>query len=99
MPEVAIIINVRKEAHLYRRGPLGTYIVPPMEEGKFGFLVVRSEAEIQDIGSGGQSRRRDLIPAKKICLDIIGAKGKDMGLLICEAELDVPKAVERAEQA
>jgi hypothetical protein len=94
--EVAMVINVAARPHTCSRGPLGTYTVPGMTDGEFGLLVVRPEAEIQDIG-GGQTRRGDRIPSRKLAADIIGAEGEKRGMHICSAEPDVPASLERAE--
>jgi len=98
MSEAAIIINVKNQPHVYLKGPLGIFTVPAADEHGFGMLVVRPMGEIQDIGSM-QSRRNEPIPALKLCTDIMGEKGKQMGLLVCKANPDVPKSLEKAEQA
>ena len=96
--ESCVIINVNKKPHIYRRGVMGTYVVPPLTDEGFGFLVVRSESEVQDVGNM-TTRRNEAIPARRLCVDILGEKGKQMGMWICEVELDVPKPLEKAEQA
>src|ERR1700677_846173 len=96
--EVALIINVRNEPHIYLHGPLGKYVVPAAEGDRFGLLVVRPEGEIQDMGSG-QTRRSEAIPAAKLAVDILGEIGKRWGCLICKADPDVSKGLERAEAA
>lgn len=103
MAEVAIVISVNKNPQIYRHGPLGTFIVPPKTEKGIGMLIIREMGEIQDMGSN-QTRRSEPIPAKKLALDLIksfsilNGKGEQLGLLLCAADPDVPKALARAEQ-
>jgi len=96
MAEVALIINVNKKDFIYRRGPLGTYVVPGKGKGKFGLLIVRPMGEVQDIG-GNQVRRGEPVPPAKLCKDILGEKGLKMGLLVCAAEPDEPRSLLKAE--
>src|ERR1700689_2983607 len=98
MAEASIVINVKNQPHIYSKGPLGIFKVPEADENGFGMLVVRPMGEIQDIGSM-QSRGNEPTPALKLCKDILGEKGKQMGLLVCKADPDVPKSLEKAEQA
>jgi hypothetical protein len=95
--DAAIIINVSKQPLIYRRGPLGTFIVPPAEDGEFGMLVVRAQSEIQDIGSK-QTRRGEMIEARKLAKDIVGDDGLKRGLFICAVDVDEPRSIEKAER-
>lgn len=96
MSETAIIINVNKKDFVYRRGPLGTYVVPGKGDGKFGILIVRPMGEVQDIG-GNQVRRGEAVHPSKLCKDILGEKGLKLGLFVCSAEPDEPRSLLKAE--
>ena len=108
MPEVAIVINVNNEKYDYSRGILGVYTVPAAEwksthmvDRKFGVLVVYSRGEVQDVGNG-QRKVNEAVPARKLAEDIVGYGGERMekrGLLICAAEPDEPKELEKAIRA
>lgn len=103
MSQAAIIINVSDQPQVHSNGLSGTWIVQG-RSGKedFAMLVVYPTIEIQDIGD--QRRVNHLLKAKPIAIDIvgllsdaaahgIGEKGgkEKWGLLLCEAEPDLPK--------
>jgi len=101
MPEVAIVLNVNSEKYDYPRGILGTYTVPAATEEGFGLLVVYSRGEVQDVGNGNR-KVNEMIPARLLAQDILGYGGERMekrGLLICEAEPDETKDIEKAVRA
>lgn len=96
--EAAIVINTGENRYVYPRGILGTYIVPGKEGRDFGLLVVYSRGELQDIGNG-QRKIEEAIPARSIAEDILGfgsERKEKFGLLLCAAEPEVPKDLERA---
>lgn len=95
--DAAIVINVNEARHVYQRGPLGTFIVPGTDENGFGILVVREDAETQDVGNMVRKKGK-AIPGKDLARDILGSEGEKMGLLICEADVEVPRDLERAER-
>lgn len=105
MSQAKIIINVSAEPQSHANGLSGNFIVPgkkPTEE--FGLLVVYPTPEIQDIGD--QRRTIHWLKASPLAHDIVGLRSdaaghtpgspgtkEKWGLLLCEAEPDVPRAL------
>lgn len=103
MSQARIIINVSEFEQPHSNGLSGTWIVPgkkPNEE--FAVLVVYPTYEIQDIGD--QRRMGHWLKASPLAKDIVGLRSdaaahgngdsgtkEKWGLLLCEAEPDLPK--------
>jgi hypothetical protein len=103
MSQASIVINVSDQDQLHSNGLSGTWIVPgkkPQEE--FAILVVFPVPEIQDIGEGRSTVH--WLKARPLALDILGMRSdsaahgigivgnkEKWGLLLCEAEPDLPR--------
>lgn len=102
MSEASIIINVSEMEHGHGNGLSGYHIVPARKEGeKFGMLVVYPTPEIQDIGDNKSTVH--CLKSRPLAMDICGmrsdVKRDKWGVLLCEAEPDIPKALEKAIEA
>jgi hypothetical protein len=111
MSQASIIINVSGQDHLHSNGLSGTWIVPAKKsDEQFGILVVYPTAEIQDIGDSRKTVH--WLKAKPLALDIVGMRSdaaahgvglsgnkEKWGLLLCEAEPDLPKELLDAQEA
>lgn len=111
MSQAAIIVNVSNQPQLHSNGLSGTWTVPDRKEGEdFAMLVVYPTPEIQDIGS----RRTTVhwLKALPLALDIVGMRSdaaahgigvsgnkEKWGLLLCEAQPDLPKSLLTALEA
>jgi len=103
MSQASIIINVSEQEQLHSNGLSGTWIVPGKKANEeFAVLVVYPTPEIQDIGD--QRRVMHWLKSKPLALDIVGMRSdaashgygspgtkEKWGLLLCEAEPDLPK--------
>jgi hypothetical protein len=103
MSQASLILNVSDQEHVHSNGLSGTWIVPPKKANEeFSLLVVYPTPEIQDIGD--QRRIRHWLKAAPIAKDIVGLRSdaashgvgsagtkEKWGLLLCEAEPDLPK--------
>ena len=103
MSQARIIINVSNEEHSHANGLSGVFLVPAKKPNEdFSMLVVYPTPEIQDIGD---NRRTVHWPkVSSIAMDIVGLRSdaaahtpgspgtkEKWGLLLCEAEPDLPK--------
>jgi hypothetical protein len=108
MSQAKIIINVNNVEQPHSNGLSGHHIVPACKPGQaFAMLVVYPTPEIQDIGD--QRRVMHWLKAEPLARDIVGLRSdaaahshgstgtkEKWGLLLCEAEPDVPKELIRA---
>ena len=111
MSQASLIINVSDEPQSHSNGLSGSWTVPARKKDEeFALLVVYPTMEIQDIGD--QRRTTHWLKAKPIALDILGARSdaaahglgvrgdkQKWGLLLCEAEPDLPKSLLAAIEA
>lgn len=105
MSQAALIINVSDQSQIHSNGLSGTWhVVGRKKDENFSLLTVYPTMEIQDIGD--QRKATHWLKAMPLALDIIGARSdaaahgvgvrgskEKWGLLICEAEPDVPKSL------
>lgn len=103
MSQASVIINVSNQPQTHSNGLSGTWVVPGKKQGEdFAILVVYPTPEIQDIGN--QRRIMHWLKAAPLAMDIIGLRSdaashgqgspgtkEKWGLLMCEAEPDLPK--------
>src|SRR5882757_1492236 len=115
MSQASIVISVSGEEHIHSNGLSGTWKIPAKKpDEKFAILVVYPTPEIQDIGDErktvhwlkasplahdivGVARR---IGGQMIGPDQFSAGSKEKwGILLCEAEPDLPKELLDAQEA
>jgi len=113
MSQCSLIINVSPNEHMHNSGLGGHFTVPakPLDL-PFALLVVYPTPEIQDIGDGRKTVH--WVKARSRAIDIVGAAvmrdGKQVGknaeynrqkfgILLCDAEPDFPRALEKAMEA
>jgi len=102
MSQAKIIINVSDEDHSHSNGLSGMWTVPGKKKEDFSCLVIYPTPEIQDIGD--QRKVVHWLKAGPLALDIVGMRSdacahtlgstgnkEKWGLLLCEAEPDVPR--------
>lgn len=108
MSQAAIVINVSNFEQAHANGLSGNFIVPAKKAGeKFGMLVIFPTPEIQDIGE--QRKVVHWLKAKPIAMDVVGLRSdaaahglgvsgtkEKWGILLCEAEPDLPKSLIKA---
>jgi hypothetical protein len=108
MSQAAIVINVSDQEHSHANGLSGIWTVPGRKgKEKFGILVIMPTPEIQDIGDQRKTVR--WLKAQPIARDIMGTASdatahtfgskaglEKWGLLLCEAQPDVPKPLLQA---
>src|SRR5258708_5413262 len=110
MSQARIIINVSNEDHAHANGLSGTWVVNAKKPNEdFGVLVVFPVPEIQGVGD----RRKTVhwLKASPLAMDIVGLRSdacahapgspgtkEKWGLLLCEAEPDVPKELLQAQE-
>lgn len=111
MSQAKLIINVNNQEQPHSNGLSGHHIVPARKDGEeFALLVVYPTPEIQDIGD--QRRVMHWLKAEPLAKDIVGLRSdaaahsvgsrgtkEKWGLLLCEAEPDVPKELIKALEA
>ena len=105
MLDARIVINVNDQTHSHHNGISGNWIVPGKKPGEeFGILVVHSARELQDVGNN--IRTEHWPSSTSVAMDVLemnsdaaahspGAPKGAMkwGLLICEAQPDIPRAL------
>ena len=109
MSTARIVINVSNQEHSHANGLSGNYTVPSRKDGEeFGMLVVYDRTEIQDFGENRRAQNSEWAKASAVARDIIGrsdaashsygspATKEKWGLLLCEAEPDLPRELEKA---
>ncbi|HEX3156796.1 MAG TPA: zinc ribbon domain-containing protein [Candidatus Angelobacter sp.] len=110
MSQAKIIINVSAEEHSHSNGLSGTLVVPAKTANEeFAMLVVYPTPEIQDIGD--QRKTVHWLKAGPLAMDVVGLRSdaaahtmgstgtkEKWGLLLCEAEPDVPKELLSAQE-
>jgi hypothetical protein len=103
MLDARFIINVSDQEYIHSNGAAGTFIVPAKKPGEeFGILPIYNVREIQDVGN--QIKTTHWPSATSIALDVMGknsdaaahtagqpAGAEKWGLLLCEANPDIPK--------
>lgn len=108
MSQAKLIINVSDNEQPHSNGLSGTWIVPARKQSEeFALLVVYPTPEIQDIGD--QRRVMHWLKAAPLAMDIVGLRSdaaahgvgvsgnkEKWGLLLCEAEPDLPKELLKA---
>lgn len=107
MSQVSLVINTGIRSQMHQNGLSGTLTVPGKEKNEFGLLVVYPTVEIQDIGDN--RRTTHFLKSKPIARDIVGNQSdaaahsfgspgskEKWGLLLCEAEPDIPRELENA---
>lgn len=108
MSQAAIVINVSNQEQAHSNGLSGNFIVPAKKTGeKFGMLVILPTPEIQDIGE--MRKVVHWLKAKPIAMDVVGLRSdaaahglgvsgtkEKWGILLCEAEPDLPKSLIKA---
>lgn len=108
MSQARIIINVSDDVHAHANGLSGTWIVPGKKANEeFSLLLVYPTPEIQDIGD--QRRVVHWLKATPLAMDVVGLRSdaaahspgssgtkEKWGLLLCEAEPDVPRELLKA---
>jgi hypothetical protein len=108
MSQASIIINVSDQEQSHANGLSGNWTVPAKKpDQKFAHLVVYPTPEIQDIGD--QRRVMHWLKSSPLAKDIVGMRSdaaahgmgvsgnkEKWGLLICEAEPDLPKELIKA---
>lgn len=102
MAECSIIINVSDQEYRHGAGMAGFQIIPPKPpDAPFSMMVVYPTPEIQDIGDNRTTthwlKSRPL--AQNICGMHTDQPLTKWGVLLCEAELDMPKSLEKAIEA
>lgn len=110
MSQARIIINVSNQEHSHANGLSGTWLVPAKSANEeHATLVVYPTPEIQDIGD---NRRTVHWPkVSSLAMDIVGLRSdaaahspgspgtkEKWGLLLCEAEPDIPKELLNAQE-
>lgn len=102
MAQARIIINVSDQEHSHSNGLSGTWTVPAKQPNEqFGQLVIYDRSEIQDLGENRRTQNHDWANAPELAKSIMGigshAGSKEKwGLLLCEAEPDLPRELEKA---
>jgi hypothetical protein len=108
MSQAAIIINVNDQEQSHANGLSGNWTVLGKKKGEeFALLVVYPTPEIQDIGD--ERRVVHWLKAKPLARDIVGLRSdaashgtgdlgtkEKWGLLLCEAEPDLPRELTNA---
>lgn len=103
MSQASLVINVSTQEQSHSNGLSGNWTVNGKKSNEeFSLLVVYPTPEIQDIGDG--RRVRHWLKARPLALDILGMRSdsaahglgvsgnkEKWGLLLCEAEPDLPK--------
>lgn len=105
MLDARIIINVNNRPHAHHNGISGNFIVPAREPGEeFGLLVIYGARELQDVGNNIKTEHWP--SSISVAMDVLEmnsdaaahsngtSKGAmKWGLLLCEANPDIPKAL------
>jgi hypothetical protein len=111
MSQAAIVISVSDQPHMHHNGLSGQWTVPARKrEEEFAMLVIYPTPETQDIGEG--KKVVHWLKALPLAKDIVGLRSdaaahgfgspgtkEKWGLLLCEAEPDLPKALLAAIEA
>jgi hypothetical protein len=111
MSQAAVIINVSDQDQMHSNGLSGTFLVPGKKLGEeFGALVIFPTPEVQDIGDNRTTVH--WLKAAPIAKDVVGLRSdaashgfgssgtkEKWGLLLCEAEPDLPKELLNAIEA
>ena len=100
--ECSIIINVSEVEFRHGNGVSGFTVIPPRpSDMPFSMLVIYPTPEIQDIGDNRSTvhwvKSRPL--AKAICQLHTDQPYTKWGVALCEAEIDMPKSLEKAIEA
>lgn len=102
MSQARIVINVSDQEQLHSNGLSGQWIVPgKKKEETFGMLVVYDRSEIQDLGENRRTQNHDWAKSSELAKSIMGVGSwngskEKWGLLLCEAEPDLPRELEKA---
>lgn len=102
MPEAALVINCGPIEHVHGNGLSGMFHIPAKpQDSPFGLLVVYPTPEIQDIGD--HRKTVHWLKAHPLGMAIVGinsdAKRERFGVLLCQAEPDLPKELLKALEA
>jgi hypothetical protein len=111
MSQAAIVINVSTKDHMHHNGLSGQWTVPGRKEKEeFAILVVFPTPETQDIGENKKTIH--WLKARPLARSIVGLDSnaaahtfgdtgtkEKWGLLLCEAEPDIPKQLLAAIEA
>lgn len=111
MSQASIVINVSNQDQIHSNGLSGIWIVSGKKHNEeFAVLVVYPTPEIQDIGDGRSVVH--WLKAHPLALDIVGMRSdaaahgvgvkgnkEKWGLLLCEAQPDLPKDLMKALEA
>jgi hypothetical protein len=95
MSTAAIVINVRDHEYTHSNGLSGTWVVPAKKANEpCAILIVYPREEIQD--QGDRRGKIEVVDAKVLARSIVGhgsnsGPKEKWGLLICEAEPEIPR--------
>ncbi len=102
MSQARIVINVRDQEYYHCNGLAGMFTVPAKAiNEEFSMLVVYGGSEIQDLGDNRHTQNKDWASATDLARSIIGigsnaGSREKWGLLLCDAEPDLPRELEKA---
>lgn len=100
MSTASLVINVSDQEHLHSNGLTGPFVVPAKKPDQpFAMLVVYPREEIQD--QGDRRGKVEIVEALDLAKSVIGfgsnsGSKEKWGLLLCEAQPDLPKELLQA---